>query len=182
MKKTRKNAITALRMVFAFAMHRKAGKLIASNPAASLSTKDAKKTRKPEPDPYTAKEREAVLEWLEANTPKTAYVFYLVAFYSGMRTGELLALTWPKCDGQSFVVDSSRVRRQMKGTKTDEPRRVLMPDFVCKEVNALPSRFKREWIFLNQYGRPYLSGYHLNQFLQRAHVATHVRRREGPYP
>ena len=80
-------------------------------------------------------------------------MFYLVAFYSGMRTGQLLALKWPKYDGESFLVDESRVRRQMKGTKTDKPRRVLMPEFVCKEVNMLPSRFKREWIVTNRYGR-----------------------------
>jgi integrase len=181
-KKTRKNAIAAVRMVFAFAIHRSGGKLISSNPAAALSTKDAKKPRRLDPDPYTEEERDAVLGWLEANTPKSVFVFYLVGFFSGARTGELLALTWPKYDGTAFTVDPSGVRREIKGTKTDEPRRVLMPDFVCKEVNALPSRFKREWIFTNQYGRCYLSGYHLNQYLERAHVATQVRRREGPYP
>src|SRR5215470_2929537 len=44
------------------------------------------------------------------------------------------------------------------------------------------SRFKREWIITNQYGRPYPSGYHLNLYLDRAHVATGLRRRRGPYP
>ena len=55
-------------------------------------------------------------------------------------------------------------------------------DVITANKLTLPSRFKREWIVTNQYGRPYLSGYHLNQYLERAHVATGLRRREGPYP
>jgi integrase len=67
-------------------------------------------------------------------------------------------------------------------TKTYETRRVLMPESACRVINSLPSRFRREEIILNQYNRPYLSAYHLNQYLDRAHVATGLRRRAGPYP
>jgi integrase len=182
-RKTRRNAFSAVRGVFAFAMHTKGGKLITVNPAAGLTTAEGRKIkRRPDPQPYEPEERDALLGELKRTATKTAYVFYLVAFYSGMRTGELLALTWPKYDGHSFVVDTARVRREIKCTKTEESRRVLLPDFVCKEVNALPSRFKREWVFVNQYGRPYLSAYHLNRVLETAHEAVGLRRREGPYP
>ena len=46
----------------------------------------------------------------------------------------------------------------------------------------MPSRFKQGYVFLNQYRRPYVSAYHLNQSLQRAHDATGISRRSGPYP
>lgn len=58
-----------------------------------------------------------------------------------------------------------------------------MPAWVCAVVNALPSRFKQAELFLNQYGKPYLSGYHLNRYFERAHEATGVRRSKQPnYP
>jgi integrase len=176
--KTRKNAFSALRQVFQFAIddgYRQ------DNPADKFRIK-RKKGAAPKPDPYTSDERAALLEWLEANAPYPIYVYYLVAFYTGMRTGELIALDWPNNDGASFMVDKSRVRGLIKSTKTDENRRVLVPDFVCTAVNKLPSRFKKRELFLNQYGRHYESGYHLNKVFRQAHAGTGIRHREGPYP
>ncbi len=111
------------------------------------------------------------------------YTYFLVAFYSGMRTGELLALQWSDYDGQSLSVTKARVRSEITTTKTGESRRVLLPEHVCKAINALPSRFKQRELFLNQYGHEYVSGYHLNQGFSRAHEATGVRRSRQPnYP
>jgi integrase len=180
--KTRKNAILSLRQVFAFAMSKQGGKLIASNPAMSLSTAEKYKPKKKKPDPYTTEERDALLGYTAENMPQRVHVYFLTAFYSGMRTGELIALARPKYDGTSFMVDTSRVRRELKGTKTEESRRVLMPDFVCKEINALPSRFKRGAMFLTRYDEPCLSGTELNVYFEAAHSAIGVRRRSGPYP
>jgi len=177
-RKTRKNAWSALRQVFQFAVddgYRQ------DNPADRFKIK-RRKDEASKPDPYTSTERAALLEWLEKNAPQTMHVYFLVAFYTGMRTGELLALDWPSYDGASFVVDKARVRGLIKSTKTDESRRVLVPDFVCTEVNKLPSRFKKGPLFLNQYGRHYESAYHLNKHFRAAHVATKIRHREGPYP
>ena len=70
--------------------------MIDSNPAMSLSTAEKRKSKKREPDPYTVEERDALLGYMESNMPRHVYVYFLTAFYSGMRTGELIALTWPK--------------------------------------------------------------------------------------
>jgi integrase len=81
------------------------------------------------------------------------------------------------------MVNKARTRRKIVTTKTGQSRRVLIPEFVCKVVNSLPSRFKKDHVFLNQYDRPYLSGYHLNQVFTEAHEATGVVRSKSPnYP
>ena len=57
-----------------------------------------------------------------------------------------------------------------------------IPATVARVVAALPSRFKGAELFVNQYGRAYQSGYHLNRRFRDAHEATGIRHREGPYP
>lgn len=182
--KRKKNAYSAVRQVFAFAIDEERA-YISTNPAAALTTATKRRGphKKSNPKPYTPEDRDALLSWLKGNVPVAVYTYFLVAFYSGMRTGELLALTWADYDGESFNVDKAGVRSQLTTTKTDETRRVLMPAWVCAVVNALPSRFKQAELFLNQYGKPYLSGYHLNRYFERAHEATGVRRSKQPnYP
>ncbi|MGE0621127.1 MAG: tyrosine-type recombinase/integrase [Pseudomonadales bacterium] len=177
--KTRKNSATALRQVFSFAVEEG---YIADNPALRLRIRRGQNP-KPTPDPYTPEDRDKLLNWLVANASQTVHAYYQLAFFSGMRTGELLALTWEDYDGKSFMVSKSRTRREIVSTKTDETRRVLIPSFVAATIGALPSRFKREFVFLNQYERPYLSGYHLNQVFTEAHKKTNVPRSSSPnYP
>lgn len=143
--KRKKNAFSALRQVFAFAADEDRA-YITSNPATSLVAATRRGPRKkPSPDCYAPADRDALLAWLKDNADVTVYTYFLVAFYSGMRTGELLALTWADYDGESFRVDKAIVRGEGLS------RRVLMPAWVCAIVNALPSRFKQRELFLNQY-------------------------------
>lgn len=172
-KKTRKNALTPLRGVFSYGVSRG---WITANPAAALK---AGKVRRPEPDPYTAGEAEKLLAWLDDTL---AGPYYRVAFGTGMRTGELLSLTWDDYDGEALYVARARVRGRLKGTKTDKPRRVLLLPHVRAEIEKLPRPIRGGAIFQNQYGRPYQSGYHLNKWFRKAHTATGVRYREQPYP
>ena len=39
-------------------------------------------------------ERAALLEWLELNSNVETYTYFLTAFFTGARTGDLIALTW----------------------------------------------------------------------------------------
>lgn len=172
-RKTRKNALTPLRGVFNFAIAR--GWILA-NPAMALK---AGKTKKAEPDPYTIDERDRILEWLDGTL---AGPYYRIAFGTGMRTGELLSLTWEDFDGQSLHVARSRVRGRLKGTKTDKPRRVLLLPEVRTVLESMVRPIHGGPIFRNQYGRPYQSGYHLNRWFRRAHDETGIRYRESPYP
>jgi len=149
-------------------------------PAAKLVIKRRKSVSR-NPDPYTVKERDTLLAWLKANTDAHVYGYFLTAFYTGMRTGELLAIAWPDVEGETLEVNKARVQGQITTTKTDEARTVRIPA-IARVIAALPSRFKGAELFVNQYGRAYQSGYHLNRRFRDAHEATEVRHREGPYP
>lgn len=94
--KVRKNAASALRQVFEYAVDEG---YLDSNPSARYRTKRKKDDVQPSADPYTAAERDTLLAWISENASQTAHVYFMLAFYSGMRTGEMLALQWGDYDG-----------------------------------------------------------------------------------
>jgi integrase len=168
--------------VFAFAAHEDR-EYITDDPAALLRVTVNRRRQKSEPDPYNAQDRDTLLAWLKVNAPQHVFTYFLLAFYTGMRTGELLALRWEDYDGAQFHVRRARVRSELTSTKTNESRHVWIPKHVCSEINRLPTRFKRDWVFLNQLGNPYLKGRHLNEHFERAHSETGLTRSTQPnYP
>jgi integrase len=171
--KTRNNALIPLRQVLRYAVSRGYAR---SNPAEALR---AAKRKRPDPDPYTISERDALLSWLDGTL---AGPFFRVAFGTGARTGELLAVRWQDFDGQALYISQARVRGALKSTKTNVSRKVLLMDDTISVLRAMPRPIRGGVIFTNQYGRHYQSGYHLNRWFKRAHTATGVRLREGPYP
>ncbi len=171
-RKTRANALIPLRQSFRFAVQRG---WIPSNPADALR---ADKRKSSEPDPYTQEERDALLEYLDGTL---AGFYFRVAFGTGGRTGELLALTWDDYDGESLWIERSLSRRQIKDTKTGKRRRVLLLPDTVEVIENQPRPIHGGWMFTNQYGRRYQSGYHLNRWFRKAHQQTGVRLREGPY-
>lgn len=110
--KTRNNALGPLKNVFDLAH---TDGIIDSNPAAKI--KNAK-VQKPEPDPLTLEESELVLDWM-SREPMWKHYFE-VAFFTGMRTSELIALRWSDVDFHNKTVRAhrARVRLRDKGTKT----------------------------------------------------------------
>ena len=176
--KVQKNATSVIRQVFEFAQNEGYRD---DNPAQKLKI-SRYKTQPSEPDPYLPEERNLLLAWLSENYKESAYIYFLAAFYTGMRTGELLALEWSDYDGKSFLVDKALVRGDLTTTKTSQGRQVALPAILQRAINSLPSRFKKGAMFINQYGREYKSGYHLNKKFREAHIGTGVRHRTGPYP
>jgi len=176
-RKTRSNALIPLRQVFRYAVARGYASL---SPAIGL-TAQRRKSRS-EPDPYSPEERDALLKWLRAHGSSPSFEYFTVAFGTGMRTGELLALTWEDFTGEILYVHRARVRGELKGTKTDTPRRVIVLDDVVKVLRGMPRPIRGGAIFRNQYGDAYLSGYHLNRSFRKAHKGANVRLRTGPYP
>ena len=172
-KKTRNNALVPLRQVFSFGVAR--GYCL-SNPSTALR---AAKRKVPEPDPYTADERDSLLDCLDRTL---AGPFFRVAFGTGARTGELLALSWADFDGSSLWVKQSRTRGRLKDTKTGIKRKVLLLPDTVNVLKSMPRPIKGGPIFTNQYGRHYQSGYHLNKWFRKAHKDSGVRPRSGPYP
>lgn len=123
--KGRNNAITPIRSLFELAV--KDG-LIRSNPADELKFA---KVQEPEPDPLQPDEIDLVLSWLREHRDPQAVNYFEFAFWSGMRTSELLGLEWSDIDWRA---KTARVRRAVvngkakSSTKTARVRDVELAD------------------------------------------------------
>jgi len=176
-RKTRANALIPLRRVFRYAVSRG---LLISNPGQALQSR---RDRQPStPDPYTATERDKLLGWLRLHGTSPSWEYFTLAFHSGARTSELLALRWQDFDGTSIYIERAFVRRAMKGTKTGIARRVILTDDAIEALRSMPRPINGGAIFRNQYGRSFQSAYHLNKTFRRAHESMRIRHRKGPYP
>lgn len=93
-------------------------------------TKPAKRERK-EVNPFNAEEREKILNELPDNSAKHLYQF---AFATGLRTGELLGLTWQDIDLEKgrLYIRQSWVNGKQATTKTKSSSRTheLHPDAI----------------------------------------------------
>jgi len=118
--KTRNNAITPLRGVFELAL---LDGLISINPATRLKMT---KHQKPPPDPLTANEAGQILEWIRTKLEPSWHNYFSLAFWTGLRTSELVALQWGDIDwrNETLRVQRAKVRGEIKGTKTNEIRDV----------------------------------------------------------
>lgn len=114
--KTRNNALSVVRRVFDAAL---ADGLIPVDPSRQVRFS---KTQAAAPDPLTLAEVDAVLAWME-NRPVWRNYFEL-AFFTGLRTSELIALEWRDVDGSFLTIERAKVRRRTKQTKTATIRRV----------------------------------------------------------
>lgn len=135
--KTRNNAISVIRRIFDAAFR---DGLIDSDPSVRLRFA---KAQKPEPDPMSPDEVERVLAWM---APRPVWRNYFeLAFFTGLRTSELLALEWGDIDWRrrTMTVRRARVRRETKSTKTATIRTV---ELTTRAVEAL--RRQKEYTFL----------------------------------
>ena len=107
-----------------------------SNPAKEL---EQEKHQKPPIDPFTSYEKETILSQLDGQ----ALVYFTLAFETGARTSELLALTWNDYDGKRLAINKSMVRREVKlSTKTNMAREVLLTQRSKAILRECPTRFK----------------------------------------
>lgn len=166
--RTRKNCIVPLRQVFAQAVD---DLLIEYNPAANFRNT---KHQKPPLNPFTPQEKAAILSALTGQ-PK---VFFTLAFETGARTGELLCLTWADYQQESLTINKSIVRRRIKhSTKTNKARTVLLTQAAQKALNHHPTRFKKDFIFLNTQGGPHLDADMFNRAWKEALKTAGVEHR-----
>ena len=123
--KGRNNAITPIRSVFELALK---DQLIKHNPADELKFA---KVQDPEPDPLDPTEMELVLDWMREHRDPQTVNYFEFAFWSGMRTSELLGLEWRDIDWRG---KTARVRRAVVNgkekakTKTAKIRDVELAD------------------------------------------------------
>lgn len=85
-----------------------------------------------EPEPFTLDEIEKILSQLEGQERNLIQF----AFWSGLRTSELIALTWQDIDfaNNRFYVRRAKVRGLIKGTKTNAGSRTITLQTQAKEA------------------------------------------------
>ena len=176
-KKTRKNALSVLKLIYACAVP----EIFDRNPLDLWTIPTSKNDTVPEPDPYTHQERAAILSALKADQ-LIAWRYFLLAFSSGMRTGELLGLPWMNYKKPWITINQEMVRREIKHhTKTVE-RKVILPKAATEMLQCHPTRFSKGLVFLQINGKPFKDADWLMRQWKIAHQKTGVRLRTGPYP
>ena len=150
--KTRNNIATVIRQPFVLAL--RDGR-IKDNPAQHLANA---KVQKEPPDPFTLEEAEAILGYLK-NEP-VFHNYFELAFFSGMRTSELIALTWQDIDfqRQCVRVNKASVAGKLKSTKTHSYRDI---ELNSRTLEALRRQWQRTglasgYVFINpKTGSPF---------------------------
>ena len=149
--KTRNNNLIPLRGIFDIAAE---DDILSVNPVDKIKNT---KHQSPPPDPFSRTEMETLLNWLRDNHSGAGQVYWLyfeIAFWTGMRTGELLALTWDDIDWDSGLIKVSKVISDgevVNKTKTAKYREVF---FNARSEHALKGLKK---LTFKKGGRLFLS-------------------------
>lgn len=85
---------------------------------------------------------------LMSHLPRHAKAILATAFYTGMRKGEILSLTWDKVDLKKRVI-----LLDAEDTKDGEPRRVPICDELAKILDSIPRPIHTNHVFLYR-GKP----------------------------
>lgn len=141
-QKTKRNALIPLSRVMELAVEED---YIEANPAASVKVR---KHQKPPIQAFTPSQKAKILSKLEGE----AWLFYVLAFETGMRTGELLALEWECWSGDTVTVSKSVVRRRLDTLKTYHHRQVYLSPAAVSALSNRPERFAGGYIFKNTLG------------------------------
>ena len=135
--KTRNDALIPLRGAFELAHD---DEVIDKNPCDRLKNQ---KTQEGEPDPFNEIEREKILNWLRdkyISDQPTVYWYFMVAFWTGCRPSEIIALTWRDVDflNKQIHINKGRVNGvQQETTKTNKARFVDLNDFAFEAFQQL---------------------------------------------
>jgi integrase len=145
---------------------------IDSNPAEKLLPVSH---QKPAIDPFSSQEKEAILQELQGD----AYLYYLLAFETGMRTAELMALRWSDIRESKAYLNRTLVLRTIKDMKIKQCRTVALSARVQQALKAAPRAITGD-LWLNSKGEPRLDGRYFVNAWHTALTATGVRYRR-PY-
>jgi len=124
--KLRNNYLIVLRGTFGLHFH---GRKALDNPMAGI--KNAR-TQKKVPDPLTAAERDAVLADMRKHYDVRVWAYFVIAFFTGMRPEEIIALRWEDVDRRKGTIRVQRVRT-FKGGERDETK-----TYVSRDVDLMP--------------------------------------------
>lgn len=174
--KRRNNCVSVLRMVFAYAVGER---YLAESPAADVEFAE---TQDKEPDPFSLTEVHSILGWLQRNQPTQNYHYFRFAFFSGLRTSELIQLQWSRVDLHSGYVrvDQAKVVGLIKGTKTKKVRDVELNSESRATLTGQKAHtlLADQHVFLNGHtGEPYLDDRAQRKIFYRCLKALGIRQR-----
>ena len=141
--KRQQNARAMLRGVFAMAIM---DEYIDTNPAEKLKPVSH---QQPAIDPFTLEEKAAILAQLQGD----AYLFYLLAFETGMRTGELMALRWSDIRNNRVYLERTMVLRTIKSMKIKQCRSVVLSQTAQDALKEAPRAISGD-LWFNSQGTP----------------------------
>lgn len=131
--KTRNNSLIPLRGVFVMAYH---DELIDRDPSERLKNG---KHQKPPPDPFSREEAELIIADLyRHHGDDVVYPAYVeFAFFTGMRSSEMLALTWKDIDFREGIARVAKA--QSKGVLNEQTKTSKIRDVILNEraIHAL---------------------------------------------
>lgn len=153
--KTFNNVMTPARQIWALAY--KMGKV----PENITQEIESRKGQDPEPDPLLMSEVLQVLQHIERHFGESWRNYFEVAFFTGVRPSEQIALQWTRVDlsREQIRIDQARVRRHNKATKTYKSRDVDLqgPALEALRRQRLLTFQPRGHVFLNpQTGEPFV--------------------------
>lgn len=133
--KLQNNYLIALRGAIGLHYH---GRKSLDNPMAGI--KNARVVKKI-PDPLTAAERDAVLADMRKHYDVRIWAYFVIAFFTGMRPEEIIALRWEDVDWPKGTVRVQRVRTfkgsERDGSKTHTERDVDLVPIVLDAIRAM---------------------------------------------
>lgn len=106
-------------------------------------------------------------------------IFFKVLFYTGMRKGEALALTWDDIDFEKNIIDINKTydtnsKEESLPKTLRSIRKLLMPDVVANDLKYLCLNAKDKYIF-----KPYIKATtireHCGRNLVKAGIDKHIR-------
>ena len=141
------------------------------NPAYRLKTHTV---QAPKIDPFTPQEKEKILAELSGQ----AYVFYVIAFDAGLRTGEILGLQRSDFRNGEIHVQRAMVKGKIVDVKTDKTREVLCTPRILEAVKQLPTNLNGHmWVNATKGNQITYAHNHFNERWNAAVKKAEVRYR-----
>lgn len=130
--------------------------IIEKNPCTYVSKP---KVHSEEVDPFDRAEIDQIISWMQKHHPSMA-AFFAIAFFTGMRTGELMGLQWGDFDFQRHKINVRRTiteARVKESTKTSDRRLIDIDPILDAYINSHKqfTFMKSDWLFTTYQNEPF---------------------------
>lgn len=139
--------------------------LISKNPCAKVKKPRVVKVK---PEPFELSEVISILNWFDEHEPDMT-VYFAIAFFTGMRTGEIMGLKWSDINWTDFSITVQRTMtngRIKESTKTADSRRLdiieSLEPYLIKQKKF--TFMKSDFIVTNKLGAPFMKYDNIKEF------------------